>query len=161
MAGFDREGSEGDDDEEDEDEDENSEDDDDNDDEDEDSDEDNDEDEDGGYSRFSRSGVMETSEETQKELQKIQQDEKELLQSMTKSASDDVEKGVHVKAQMVCNEAFYKGMSKKVRNTLINFFAYTIWNSHSGRSCWTPVFAFKSLFPWSTRSHNHPSTTTF
>ncbi|KAF9362861.1 hypothetical protein BGX34_005371 [Mortierella sp. NVP85] len=100
MAGFDRDGSEGDEDEEDEDEDENSEDDEDNDDEDEDSDEDNDEDEDGDYGRFSRSGIMETSEETQKKLQKIQQDEKELLQSMTKSASDDVEKGVHVKAQM-------------------------------------------------------------
>ncbi|KAF8951150.1 hypothetical protein BGZ46_004139, partial [Entomortierella lignicola] len=64
-----------------------------------DSDEDEDEDEDG-YGDFSASGVTETSKEMQEELQRIQQEEKDLLKSMTKSVTDDVEKGIHVKAQM-------------------------------------------------------------
>lgn len=94
MASLDRNGSE---DDEEDDEDDDSKD----DDNDKDSDEDEDGDEEDGYGDFSRSGITETSEDVRKELLKIQQDEKELLQSMTKSATDDVEKGVHVKAQMV------------------------------------------------------------
>ncbi|KAF9433880.1 hypothetical protein BGZ76_008862 [Entomortierella beljakovae] len=70
-----------------------------------DDDEDDDEDDEGGdeddgYGDFSASGVTETSKEMQEELQKIQQEESELLKNMTKSATDDVEKGNHVKAQM-------------------------------------------------------------
>lgn len=59
------------------------------------------EDEEDGYGDFSASGITETPQEMQEELQKIQQEEKELLKSMTKSVTDDVEKGIHVKAQMV------------------------------------------------------------
>ncbi|KAF9996059.1 hypothetical protein BGZ65_008333 [Modicella reniformis] len=93
MAGFDRDGSETEEEKDDDD-------DDDDDDSDESEDDDEDEDDEDGFGNFSRSGITETSEETQKELQKIQQDERELLQSMTKSVTDDVEKGVHVKAQL-------------------------------------------------------------
>lgn len=59
------------------------------------------EDEEDGYGDFSASGITETPQEMQEELQKIQQEEKELLKTMTKSVTDDVEKGIHVKAQMV------------------------------------------------------------
>ncbi|KAF9333990.1 hypothetical protein BG006_002871 [Podila minutissima] len=58
------------------------------------------EDEEDGYGDFSASGITETPQEMQEELQKIQQEEKELLKTMTKSVTDDVEKGIHVKAQM-------------------------------------------------------------
>ncbi|KAI8357378.1 apoptosis antagonizing transcription factor-domain-containing protein [Mortierella sp. GBAus27b] len=61
---------------------------------------DEDGDEEGDGYDLSKSGITERSEEMRKELAKIQQDEKELLQSMSKSATDDVEKGMHVKAQM-------------------------------------------------------------
>ncbi|KAF9907614.1 hypothetical protein BX616_000374 [Lobosporangium transversale] len=57
-------------------------------------------DEDSGYAVFSSPGITETSQEMQEELQKIQKEEEELLKTMTKSVSDDVEKGIHVKAQM-------------------------------------------------------------
>ncbi|KAF9425150.1 hypothetical protein BGZ94_007790 [Podila epigama] len=70
-------------------------------DEDEDEDEDSDgEDEEDGYGDLSASGLTETPKEMQEELKKIQQEEKELLKNMTKSVTDDVEKGIHVKAQM-------------------------------------------------------------
>lgn len=59
------------------------------------------EDEEDGYGDLTASGITETSKEMQEELQKIQQEESELLKSMTKSVTDDVEKGIHVKAQMV------------------------------------------------------------
>ncbi|KAG0372282.1 hypothetical protein BGX24_000473 [Mortierella sp. AD032] len=57
-------------------------------------------DEEDGYGDLTASGITETSKEMQEELQKIQQEETELLKSMTKSVTDDVEKGIHVKAQM-------------------------------------------------------------
>ncbi|KAG0357677.1 apoptosis-antagonizing transcription factor [Gamsiella multidivaricata] len=63
-------------------------------------DDESDEDDEGGYGDLTRSDITETTQEMQEELQKIQQEEKELLNSMTKSVSDDVEKGIHVKAQM-------------------------------------------------------------
>ncbi|KAG0243960.1 hypothetical protein BGW41_000793 [Actinomortierella wolfii] len=66
-----------------------------------DDDEDEDEeDEEDGYSAFSTSGVASTSKEMQEELQKIQAEEKALLQRMTKSVNEDVEKGIHVKSQL-------------------------------------------------------------
>ncbi|KAG0345373.1 hypothetical protein BG004_003764 [Podila humilis] len=80
-----------------EDEDDNEDDDDNDDDEDEDSEG---EDEEDGYGDFSESGMTETPKEMQEELQKIQREEKELLKTMTRSVTDDVEKGIHVKAQM-------------------------------------------------------------
>ncbi|KAG0203298.1 hypothetical protein BGX28_004394 [Mortierella sp. GBA30] len=69
-------------------------------DDDEDDDDDDEEDEEDGYGDLTASGITETTEEMQEELQKIQLEEKELLKSMTRSVSDDVEKGIHVKAQM-------------------------------------------------------------
>ncbi|KAG0281490.1 hypothetical protein BGZ95_003145 [Linnemannia exigua] len=63
-------------------------------------DSDDDGDEEDGYGDLTASGITETSKEMQEELQKIQQEESELLKSMTKSVTDDVEKGIHVKAQM-------------------------------------------------------------
>ncbi|KAF9924071.1 hypothetical protein FBU30_005911 [Linnemannia zychae] len=63
-------------------------------------DSDDDEDEEDGYGDLTASGITETSKEMQDELKKIQAEESELLKSMTKSVTDDVEKGIHVKAQM-------------------------------------------------------------
>ncbi|KAF8938015.1 apoptosis-antagonizing transcription factor [Dissophora ornata] len=102
MADFERGDSE-DDENEDEDEDEDEEQDDDSqdeDDDDEEEDSDDGEDDDDSYGDLTASGITETSQEMQEELQKIQNEEKDLLKSMTKSVSDDVEKGIHVKAQM-------------------------------------------------------------
>ncbi|KAF9578295.1 hypothetical protein BGW38_005989, partial [Lunasporangiospora selenospora] len=93
MAGLDRDGS--DDDEEDEDDEEE-----DGEEEDDDQEGSDDGDDDDGYGDFSSAGITSTPKEMQEELQKIQQEEKDLLRSMTKSVSDDVEKGAHVKAQM-------------------------------------------------------------
>ncbi|KAG0056867.1 hypothetical protein BGZ83_003161 [Gryganskiella cystojenkinii] len=90
--GSEEEGSEEDDDEEEEDDDEENSDDD---------EEDDDEDEEDGYGDLTASGITETPKEMVEELQKIQEEEKELLKSMTKSVTDDVEKGAHVKAQML------------------------------------------------------------
>ncbi|KAK3839095.1 MAG: apoptosis-antagonizing transcription factor [Linnemannia elongata] len=102
MGRFDRDGSddenENDDDEEEEEEEEG--DDDEEDSQDEDDDSEDGEDEEDGYGDLTASGITETSKEMQEELQKIQQEETELLKSMTKSVTDDVEKGIHVKAQM-------------------------------------------------------------
>ncbi|KAG0298013.1 hypothetical protein BGZ98_000349, partial [Dissophora globulifera] len=103
MAGLDGEGSD-EDDQDDDDEDMNQEDDSDEDQNDDDDDQDDDsddaEDDEDGYGDLAASRITQTSEEMQEELQKIQREEKELLKSMTRSVTDDVEKGVHVKAQM-------------------------------------------------------------
>ncbi|KAG0261378.1 rRNA-processing protein bfr2 [Actinomortierella ambigua] len=61
---------------------------------------DDDEDEEDGYGSFSANGMASASNEMQEELQKIQEEEKALLQRMTKSVNEDVEKGMHVKSQL-------------------------------------------------------------